>query len=401
VLPGIDACDGQPAAVGIVSSDIRFERRIAERYACGMDSAERAAWLRLTLTPEVGPRSARTLLAAFGLPAAIFDADRGSLARHVPESLAATLAGPTTADVATAVRAAERWLSLDASHALVTLADEDYPPMLLATADPPPVLFAAGRRELLARPALAVVGSRSATQQGAATAEAFAQHLARAGLTVVSGLALGIDAAAHRGALKAIDEGADASTIAVLGTGVDVVYPASNRGLFEAIRSRGLLLSEFALGTPGIAHNFPRRNRIIGGLARGVLVVEAALRSGSLITARLAAEAGREVFAIPGSIHSPTARGCHRLIKDGAKLVESAQDILDELHIDFKAVDSRAPRPAAHRALLQALGFDPVDLDTLAVRTGRDAGSLAAELLELELAQDVERLPGNRYQRLR
>jgi len=366
-----------------------------------MEPVERAAWLRLTLTPEVGPRAARMLLAAYGLPDAIFAAGRASLARHLPQALAAVLAAPAAPGVAGAVQAAERWLELDPSNALLTLADDDYPPLLLATVDPPPALFAVGRRELLRRPALAVVGSRSATQQGAANADAFAQHLARAGLTVVSGLALGIDAAAHRGALRALDDGADASTIAVLGTGVDVVYPASNRALHQAIRGRGLLLSEFALGTPGIAHNFPRRNRIIAGLARGVLVVEAALRSGSLITARLAAEGGREVFALPGSIHSPTARGCHRLIKEGAKLVESAQDILDELRIDARAADRRAPRPAAHGALLAALGFDPVDLDTLAARTGRDAGSLAAELLELELAQDVERLPGNRYQRLR
>jgi len=354
-----------------------------------MDSAERAAWLRLTLTPEVGPRTARMLLAAYGLPDAIFATGRASLARHVPEPLASVLAAPAAAAVAAAVRAAERWLQLDPANALLTLADNDYPPLLLATADPPPVLFAAGRRELLQRPALAVVGSRSATRQGVANAEAFAQHLAGAGLTIVSGLALGIDAAAHRGALKALDDGADASTIAVLGTGVDVVYPDSNRALAGAIRSRGLLLSEFALGTPGIAHNFPRRNRIIGGLARGVLVVEAALRSGSLITARLAAEAGREVFALPGSIHSPTARGCHRLIRDGAKLVESARDVLGGLRIDAQVTDRRAPRPAAHDALLAARGFDPGDLDTL------------AELLELELAQDVERLPGNRYQRLR
>ena len=367
-----------------------------------MDAAERAAWLRLTLTPDLGPRSARTLLAAFGLPQAVFAAPRAALAGHVPEGLAAALAVPAAAEVGAAVRAAERWLALEPSaHALVTLADADYPPLLLATVDPPPVLFAAGRRELLLRPSLAIVGSRSATAQGAANAEAFAHHLAGAGLTIVSGLALGIDAAAHRGALKAAAEGVDASTIAVLGTGVDVAYPASNRPLFEAIRNRGLLLSEFALGTPGIAHNFPRRNRIISGLVRGVLVVEAALRSGSLITARLAAESGREVFALPGSIHSPTARGCHRLIKEGAKLVESAQDILDELRIDADAGERRAPRPPAHGALLAALGFDPVDLDTLAARTGRDAGSLAAELLELELSQDVERLPGNRYQRLR
>jgi len=366
-----------------------------------VEATELAAWLRLTLTPDLGPRAARALLAAFGLPQAIFAAGREALARHVPEPLAARLAAPADAAVASAVRAAERWLSLDPAHALVTLADADYPPLLLATSDPPPLLFAVGRRELLQRPALAIVGSRSATQQGAANAEAFALHLARAGLTIVSGLALGIDAAAHRGALRALEEGAEASTIAVLGTGVDVVYPASNRPLYEAIRDRGLLLSEFSLGTPGIAHNFPRRNRIISGLARGVLVVEAALRSGSLITARLAAECGREVFALPGSIHSPTARGCHRLIKEGAKLVESAQDVLDELKIDFRAVDRRAPRPAAHAPILEALGHDPADLDTLAARTGRDAGSLAAELLTLELEGQVERLPGNRYQRLR
>jgi DNA processing protein len=366
-----------------------------------MDPAERAGWLRLTLTPGIGPRTARELFAAYGLPDAIFAAGRSSLQQHVPERLAAVLAAPAEADIAAAIKAVERWLALDPAHALLTFADEEYPRLLLATTDPPPVLFAVGRRELLRRPALAIVGSRSATRQGAANAEAFAAHLAYAGLTIVSGLALGIDAAAHRGALKALDDGADASTIAVMGTGVDVVYPASNRALAEAIRSRGLLLSEFALGTPGIAHNFPRRNRIISGLARGVLVVEAALHSGSLITARLAAEAGREVFALPGSIHSPTAKGCHRLIKDGAKLVESAQDVLDELRIDARAPQTCSPRPAAHDTLLAALGFDPVDLDTLIVRTGRDAGALTAELLELELAQDVERLPGNRYQRLR
>ncbi len=366
-----------------------------------MDPAERDAWLRLTLTPEIGPRTARALLAAFGLPDAIFSASRATLARHLPEPLAGVLAAPADNATAGALRQARRWLDLDASHALLTLADEDYPPLLLATADPPPALFAVGRRELLRRPALAIVGSRNATRQGADNAEAFALHLARAGLAIVSGLALGIDAAAHRGALKALDDGAEASTIAVLGTGVDIAYPAANRALADAIGRRGLLLSEFALGTPALAHNFPRRNRIIAGMARGVLVVEAALRSGSLITARLAAEAGREVFALPGSIHSPTARGCHRLIKDGARLVESALDVLDELRIEARASGSRAQRPAAQGALLAALGFDPVDLDTLAARTGRDAGSLSAELLELELAQDVERLPGNRYQRLR
>lgn len=367
-----------------------------------MDAAERAAWLRLTLTPEVGPRTARALLAAFGLPTAIFDASAAALGRHVPEKLARTLAAAPDAALRAAIDATEDWLARDPSHALVTLADADYPQALLAIADPPPLLFAIGRRELLNRPTVAIVGSRNATRQGEGNAEAFAHALARAGLTIASGLALGIDAAAHRGALKAET---DASTIAVVGTGADVVYPAANKALALEIRRRGVVISELPLGTPGIAHNFPRRNRLIAGLARGVLVVEATLRSGSLITARLAADAGREVFAVPGSIHSPLAKGCHKLIKEGAKLAESAQDVLDELRLaPAGAAPEAAPAAAltpAQDALLAALGFDPVDLDALALRTGRDAGGLTADLLELELAQHVERLPGNRYQRLR
>jgi len=367
-----------------------------------LDAAERAAWLRLTLTPEVGPRTARALLAAFGLPTAIFEASASALGRHVPEKLARTLAAAPDPALRAAIDATEGWLARDASHALVTLADADYPQALLAIADPPPLVFAIGRRELLNRPTVAIVGSRNATRQGEANAEAFARALARAGLTIASGLALGIDAAAHRGALAAET---DASTIAVVGTGVDVIYPAANKALALEIRRRGVVISELPLGTPGIAHNFPRRNRLIAGLARGVLVVEATLRSGSLITARLAADAGREVLAVPGSIHSPLAKGCHKLIKEGAKLAESAQDVLDELRL-APAGAAAAAAPAAElttaqAALLEALGFDPVDLDTLAQRTGRDAGGLTADLLELELAQHVERLPGNRYQRLR
>jgi DNA processing protein len=367
-----------------------------------MDAAERAAWLRLTLTPEVGPRTARALLAAFGLPTAIFEAGVAALGKYVPERLARTLAAKPDTALRAAIQATEDWLARDPSHALLTLADAEYPQALLAIADPPPLLFAIGRRELLNRPAFAIVGSRNPTRQGEASAEAFAQALARAGLTIASGLALGIDAAAHRGALKSES---DASTIAVVGTGVDVIYPPAQKALALEIRRRGVVVSEFPLGTPGIAYNFPRRNRLIAGLARGVLVVEAALRSGSLITARLAADAGREVFAVPGSIHSPLAKGCHRLIKEGAKLAESAQDVLEELRlapagVPTAAAPAAAPTPA-QAALLDALGFDPVDLDALAARTGRDAGGLTADLLELELAQHVERLPGNRYQRLR
>jgi len=361
--------------------------------------AERAAWIRLLATPGLGPRTARHLLAAFGLPDAIFSAGVAALARAVPEPLARLLAAAPDADAQSTIDATEHWLTASEQHALVCLADPDYPRLLLDTADPPPVLFAIGRRELLNRPALAIVGSRNATQQGAANAEAFAGALARSGVTIVSGLALGIDAAAHRGAL---DADSDAGTIAVVGTGVDVTYPASNRALTQRIRSEGLVISEFPLRTPAIAHNFPRRNRIIAGLARGVLVVEAALRSGSLITARLAAEAGRDVFAIPGSIHSPLAKGCHRLIREGAKLVESAHDIAEDLGLErAPGVAPTTAEPGPHAELLALLGHDPVDLDTLAARSGRAAGTLAAALLELELTQDVERLPGNRYQRLR
>jgi len=368
-----------------------------------MQAAERAAWLRLILTPGLGPRTARRLLTAFGLPDAIFSAGLPALLQVVTEPLARELAQAPGIDVQTAADATERWLAASTEHALLTLADSEYPQALLTTADPPAVLFAIGRLELLNRPAVAIVGSRNATQQGIANAEGFATALARAGVTVVSGLALGIDAAAHRGAMAA--EG-DASTIAVLGTGADVIYPSSHRALTQEIRARGVVVSELPLRTPAIAHNFPRRNRLIAGLGKGVLVVEAALRSGSLITARLAADAGREVFAIPGSIHSPLARGCHRLIRDGAKLVESAQEVLEDLGVRGGTVVAppaqSPPAPdGADGALLALMGHDPVDLDALASRSGRVPSELSAALLELELAQHVERLPGNRYQRLR
>jgi DNA processing protein len=367
-----------------------------------MQAAERAAWLRLILTPGLGPRTARRLLEAFGLPDAIFSAGLPALAKVVPEPLARELAQAPGTDIQAAADATEHWLAASTEHALLTLADPEYPQALLTIADPPAALFAIGRLELLNRTAVAIVGSRNATQQGIANAEGFAAALARAGVTVVSGLALGIDAAAHRGAMSA--EG-DASTIAVVGTGVDVIYPSSHRALTHEIRARGVVISELPLRTPALAHNFPRRNRLIAGLSRGVLVVEAALRSGSLITARLAAEAGRDVFAIPGSIHSPLARGCHRLIRDGAKLVESAQDVLEELGVrgaQAAAAPARARLEAdgTDGALLALMGHDPVDLDTLAQRSGRAPGELSAALLELELAQHVERLPGNRYQRL-
>lgn len=361
-----------------------------------MDDRERRAWLRLALTPDLPARGALDLLAAFGLPGAIFEAGRAALVRVAGDRAADAL---LRTDHAAALEAAEQWLGRAGGRSLLTMADADYPAALLQLVDAPPLLYLHGRRELLGLPALAIVGSRSATRQGEANAEAFAAHLAGCGICIVSGLARGIDAAAHRGALQM-----PASTVAVLGCGVDVVYPESNRALAERIARDGLLLSEYPLGSPALAHCFPRRNRLIAASSRGVMVVEAALHSGSLITARLAAELGREVMAIPGSIHSPVSRGCHRLIRDGARLVESAQDVLEELRLGARgapAAERGAGDAGAADPVVQAIGHDPVDLDTLARRCGLSAGALAARLLELEMAQDIERLPGNRYQRLR
>jgi DNA processing protein len=351
-----------------------------------------AAWLRLTLIPGISGETQRKLLAAFGLPEAIFAAGRLE-ARSVIGDKADLLldSAPTEA-----IEHGLAWAS-QPGQSIITLADASYPPALLEIADPPSVLYVRGNPDLLHRRGIAVVGSRNATPQGTQTAESFARHLAAQGLCIVSGLALGIDAAAHRGALAAQGE-----TVAVIGTGADRIYPARNKELAIAIAERGAIVSEFPLGTPAVAYNFPRRNRIISGLARGVLVVEAAPESGSLITARLAAEQGREVFAIPGSIHSPVARGCHKLIKQGAKLVETAQDILEELG-NFAAAPMPAAAPSAapdESPILAALGHDPCSLDDLVERTGQSADQLLPELLSLELGGSLAPLPGNRYQRL-
>lgn len=348
-------------------------------------------WLRLTLIPGVGGETQRKLLAAFGPPEAIFATDRLTVRSVIGDR--ADLLFDT--DNARLVDHALAWAE-DPGHHIVTLADEAYPQALLQIPDPPSLLYVRGRIELLNTPALAVVGSRNATRQGLQTAETFAQALATQGMTIVSGLALGIDAAAHQGALAA-----DGDTVAFIGTGADRLYPARNRDLALAIAERGAIVSEFPLGTPAAAANFPRRNRLISGLSRGVLVVEAAPESGSLITARLAAEQGREVFAIPGSIHSPVARGCHQLIKQGAKLVETAQDILEEIAWSASA---SLPAPAAANdnpdPILVALGHDPCGVDELAERTGLTADALLTALLALELAGQVAPLPGNRYQRI-
>ncbi|MDP2132593.1 MAG: DNA-processing protein DprA, partial [Sulfuritalea sp.] len=326
-----------------------------------------ASWLRLTLIPGVGGETRRSLLKAFGLPQAIFAAGPRALAAVIDPTLAERLLGH---ECEAAIATALEWTQQPGNR-LLTLADEDYPQQLLSAYDPPLLLYVKGDTALLNRPMLAVVGSRNATGQGVRDAEAFARALGDAGLTIVSGLALGIDAAAHRGALTT-----PASTLAVIGTGADRLYPARNEALARQISEQGVVLSEFPLGTPALAANFPRRNRIIAGLGLGCLVVEAAPKSGSLITARLAAECGREVFAIPGSIHSPLSRGCHQLIRQGAKLVESAHDILEELRWLPAAEQAAASKQGDVRQsgeeqqVLAFMGDAPCALETLATRSG-------------------------------
>jgi DNA processing protein len=376
---------------------------------------ELAAWLRLVGTPGVGRDAARHLLGEFGSPQAVLGASTEARKALVGAAAATSLATEPP-DFAELLAATLAWLdgptSGEASRRnVLVLGDPRYPETLLQTADPPTLLYVEGRIGLLAADSIAIVGSRNPTAQGLENARAFAAHLSRAGLVVVSGLALGIDGAAHEGALEGASGGtgdpsggeAAGGTIAVVGTGLDRVYPASHRPLAHRIAAAGLIVSEFPIGTNSRAENFPIRNRIIAGLARGTLVVEAALRSGSLITARLALEAGREVFAIPGSIHSPQARGCNALLKQGAKLVDSAADILEEFRVARPAAAAAraAPGPAAKEdPLLSALGFDPIGLDALVARTGRSAADLAARLLDLELAGRVARLPGQVFQRV-
>jgi DNA processing protein len=366
------------------------------------------AWLRLALAPGVGNTSLIRLLTAFGSPEAVLASGRGALAAHLSRAQCDALLGePDTV----LLDAAHAWLA-QPGNSLMTLADEDYPKSLLEIADPPAVLYCKGRRSLLSQPCLGIVGSRNATPQGVRDAEAFAHALSDAGLTIVSGLALGIDAAAHRGGLAGAG-----SSVAIIGTGLDRIYPARNKALAHQLAENGLIVSEFALGTAPLPGHFPRRNRLISGLSRGVLVVEAAPNSGSLITARVATEQGREVFAIPGSIHSPLARGCHALIKQGAKLVESAADILDELAWQQRLAPPvlRQDRPQGERQaayplrvlaetlsdpILDALDGAPTTLDTLAQRTGLTLEALSAKLLALELDGRIAPLPGGRYQKI-
>jgi DNA processing protein len=375
-----------------------------------MEREELAGWLRLTLTPGIGDRAARQLLAAFGLPHAIFEQSATALEQVVsPSHVRSLVAEPDS--LARQLQVVWDWLCAAERPGLrhvLTLASPAYPPGLLNIADPPVLLYAQGVLPAQWPAAIAVVGSRNPTPQGLLNAREFARSFAQAGLTVVSGLALGVDGAAHEGALDGAAPGALA-TVAVVGTGLDRVYPRQHLALAHRIVEHGLVMSEYPLGTPPLAPNFPKRNRIISALSQGTLVVEAALRSGSLITAGQAAEQGKDVFAIPGSIHSPQSRGCHALLKQGAKLVESALDVLEELRLPQAPLRRADAQQKANReeelpldddSFLSALGFDPVSLDALVARTGIAPANLQAELLQLELQGDVARLPGGLFQRV-
>ena len=366
-----------------------------------MERDEFAAWLRLLETPAVGRVTARRLLASFGSPERVFSSSAAELAALVGAEAAANLVNAPE-HFGAVLEQSWGWLTQAQGHDrhILVLGHPDYPAALLETADPPLMLFAQGKLDCLKRPAVAVVGSRNATPQGLENARTFSAHLSREGLSVVSGLALGIDGAAHEGALSGAG-----STIAVVGTGIDRVYPRAHLSLAHQIAKTGLILSEYVVGTPPLPAHFPQRNRIISGLANGTLVVEAALKSGSLITARLALECGRDVFAIPGSIHSPTSRGCHALIKQGAKLVETAQDILEEFrypasaHPIHSVRSEEAPTQSADHPLLRLMGYDPMTLDALCARSGLSAADLSVQLLELEISGLVQRLPGQLFQR--
>lgn len=386
-----------------------------------MERSELAAWLRLYLTPGIGNVSARKLLAAFSSPQAVFEQPTHVLGlvcsnaqiealRTVPETFAPLL------------EATWQWLnnaSTDSAQGILTLADRDYPSALLNTEDPPLLLYCHGKALFFEQPnllnthlarSIAIVGTRNPTPQGIINAQQFARALCADGFTVISGLALGIDTAAHEGALSAkfTQRQVPLPTIAIVGTGLDRVYPKQNLALARQIAQHGLLISEYPLGTPPLPNNFPKRNRLIAGLTLGTLVVEASQPSGSLITARLAAEQGREVFAIPGSIHAPQSRGCHALIRQGAKLVESSQDIIEELCTTHStpAQKSLAFAPtmdvqfSSDNSVLEAMGFDPVSLDALQARTGLDTATLQVKLLELELDALIARLPGGLFQRM-
>ena len=374
-------------------------------------------WLALSHVDKLGPVRIHSLLEYFKTPTAIFDAGKtawqdAGLSENIVENLSSLDWDKVDSDL--------RWAEQD-NASIITLDDERYPNILKNISDAPPILYVLGEPEILKLPQLAIVGSRNPTHGGTDIAHDFASYLCSMGMTITSGLAMGIDAAAHNGALDCMAKGIHGHgfTVAVTGTGLDRVYPAKNRDIAHKIAENGTIVSEYSPGTPPLPSNFPRRNRIISGLSMGVLVVEAALQSGSLITARLAVGQGREVFAIPGSIHQPLAKGCHSLIREGAKLVESAQHILEELG-GFKAVlddndkkDSNNKQNVMSKELedpnelinaddeykqvLKCIDFEPTSVDKVVERSGLTADAVCSMLLVLELQGYITALSGGYY----
>jgi len=363
-----------------------------------------AYWLALYRTPGIGNQTYLSLLNSFGSPKIVFEQlkDLKSVVK-LPQKSLTYLSNPAWDDVQKDLDWQQPPLK-----SIITLQDQDYPPLLKEIASPPPLLFIYGGKNILSLAQIAIVGSRHPTQSGKRTATEFAKHLSRCGLLITSGLALGIDAAAHQGALSENN-----ATIAVAGTGLNRIYPARHEQLaHQIIEHGGALVSEFLPDTPPKRENFPRRNRLISGLSLGTLVVEAAKHSGSLITARTAAEQGREVFAIPGSIHNPLSKGCHALIRQGAKLVESTDDILEELNqltsltlcnnpLITQATTESVALDSEYHHVLNCIGFEPTQIDLLVERSGLTVGIISSMLLVLELQGYIETLPGGSYSRVK
>lgn len=349
-------------------------------------------WLTLALTPKVGPVTMLKLIQHFGSVTNVLSQSQNTLAQVVNRTVAKLISEKTAEPD---VEKSFAWADSHANHYIISLEDERYPKELAQLTDPPLILYLKGNIDLLKKNKLAIVGTRHPSTQGMQNATDFARDLAKNGLTIVSGMALGIDKCAHSGAL----DGAG-STIGVIGTGIDQVYPSSNRALFEAVTARGgLIISEFPLATPPLVSNFPRRNRIIAGLAKGCLVIESAIDGGSMITANLALEMGREVMAIPGSIHNPVSRGCHKLIKTGAKLIETSNDILEELYLDREST-IRNNASATTNPVLVAMGFDPIEIDRICANLNLSFADICPKLLELELDGEIVNCGSGKYQRI-
>lgn len=360
-----------------------------------MESVSSNKWLQLSLTYGVGPATFLKLIKHFGTPENVYDSSPSLVANIVGTGITKAI---FSSDNLIQVEQSLKWRDANPKlRHIITLNDEIYPENLAQISQPPVVLFAEGNINLLRNNKIAIVGTRHPTQSGIDNARSFAKSLADNGLTVVSGLAAGIDRYAHEGALNS---NSLSSTIAVVGTGIDIIYPASNKALYNQIREQGLIISEFPLGTPPINNNFPRRNRIVVGLSHACLVVESAIDGGSMISANFALEMGREVLAIPGSIHNPMTRGCHKLIKLGAKLCENVADVLDEINVESNLLASNEVNTETNDPVLLAMGYDSITIDGLCAKLNLDFSSLCGKLLELELSEQIVNCGGGRYQRV-